>query len=465
MKSLLLEEGRIAFVSDLYELTMAAAYFENRERHRAVFELFVRTYPRNRCYLIAAGLEQAMHYLLNMKFDADMISFLRAQPAFNTVSKEFFEYLSDFRFTGNISAVPEGTVVFTNEPILRVVAPILEAQIVETYLLSSINFQTLIATKASRVVQAARGRGVVEFGARRAHGPQAALLAARAAYIGGCVGTSNVLAGYELGIPTYGTIAHSFIMNYDTEREAFEKYCRVFRSEPAILVDTYDTMEGTKNAIEIGKKLSMVRLDSGDIGKLSIKVRRALDRAGLTGTKIFVSGDMNEYKINDLVARRAPIDAFGVGTELVTSRDDPALPGIYKLVAIERNGKWLPRVKTSAGKQTLPGPKQIFRKHSKQRKLQWDILGMADEDPPKETVALLNRIVEGGCLVYEFPKIEEIQKKALVELRSLPLATRKLKGCKAAQVRLSPRLKSLCRSLHVEHQSSRGESLGPSRYT
>lgn len=448
MKSLQLDEQKMALATDLYELTMAAAYFDNREHHRAVFELFVRTYPRERCYLLAAGLEQAIHYVLNMKFDDDSIKFLKSHPALKTVSKEFFDYLRGFRFTGDIFGVPEGTVVFTNEPIMRVTAPILEAQILETYILSTMNFQTLIATKASRVVQAARGRGIVEFGARRAHGPQAATLAARAAYIGGCIGTSNVVAGYELGIPTYGTIAHSFIMNYDSEREAFEKYCRVFPSEPAMLVDTYDTIQGTRRAIEVAKSPSLVRLDSGDRYRLSLRVRKMLDEAGLRDTKIFVSGDMNEYKIDRLTSRDAPIDAFGVGTELVTSRDDPALPGIYKLVAIEREGKWVPRVKTSTGKQTLPGPKQIFRRYSKQGRLELDVLGLADEEPPHQTMPLLQQIVSDGRLKYEFPRIEEIQKRAQREVESLPDLAKKLTGCKAPEVRLSAKLKSLTKSLY-----------------
>lgn len=453
MKSLLLNERNVALATDLYELTMAAAYFENHENHRAVFELFVRTYPKSRCHLIAAGLEQAVHYVLNLKFDDNAINFLRNDPAFRSVSGGFFDYLRNYKFTGDLFAVPEGTIVFANEPIVRVAAPIIEAQLLETYLLSSVNFQTLIATKASRVVQAAEGRGVVEFGGRRAHGPQAALLAARAAYIGGCIGTSNVGAGHELGLPTYGTIAHSFIMNYDTEREAFEKYCKVYPSEPAMLVDTYDTIEGTIAAIDVGKKPSMVRLDSGNRYKLSVRVRKILDNAGLHETKIFVSGDLNEYKIEQLTSKHAPIDAFGVGTELVTSRDDPALQGIYKLVAIQRDGKWIPRVKTSTGKQTLPGPKQIFRKYSKRGAFQWDIMGMAEEEPPAGTVSLMQKIVEKGRLVYEFPNLEESRKIALSQVKSLPLAARKLRGCKAPNVRLSPRLKSLTQSLYAEHRS------------
>jgi nicotinate phosphoribosyltransferase len=454
MKSLLLDEQKIALATDLYELTMAAAYFENHENHRAVFELFVRRYPKNRCHLIAAGLEQAVHYVLNMKFDDNSINFLRTHPAFKSVSDGFFDYLRNYKFTGDLFAVPEGTIVLANEPIVRVAAPILEAQLLETYLLSTINFQTLIATKASRVVQAAKGRGVVEFGGRRAHGPQAAMLAARAAYVGGCIGTSNVGAGHELGVPTYGTIAHSFIMNYDTEREAFERYCKVFPFEPAMLVDTYDTIQGTKAAIEVGKKPSMVRLDSGDRYRLSVRVRKILDDAGLHDTKIFVSGDMDEHKIERLTSKHAPIDAFGVGTDLVTSRDDPALQGIYKLVAIERDGIWVPRVKTSTGKQTLPGPKQIFRTYSKRGTFQWDILGMADEEPPAGSVPLIQKIVDQGRLVYEFPPLEETRKMAVSQVKLLPLTARKLRGCKAPNVRLSPRLKSLTQILYAEHRSS-----------
>ncbi len=455
MKSLLLDERKLALATDLYELTMAAAYFENQETHRAVFELFVRSYPKNRCYLLAAGLEQAIHHVLNARFDEDSVDFLRKHQAFSNVSTGFFEYLRNFRFTGDVFAVPEGTVIFTNEPIMRVTAPILEAQLFETYLLSMINFQTLIATKASRIVQAARGRGVIEFGARRAHGPQAALLAARAAYVGGCIGTSNVAAGYELKIPTYGTIAHSFIMNYDTEREAFEKYCRTFRHEPAMLVDTYDTIEGTKAAITIAKKPSMVRLDSGNRYRLSRAVRKILNEAGLRDTKIFVSGDMNEYKIAQLTSRRAPIDAYGVGTELVTSRDDPALPGIYKLVAIERDGKWVPRVKTSTGKQTLPGPKQVFRRYSSRGKFEMDTLGMADEESPSGTIQLLQKIIDGGRLTYKFPKLEDIRKKALSEVESLPISVKSIRSCKAPNIRLSSRLNSLSQSLYAEHRAVR----------
>ena len=269
----------LALATDLYELTMAAAYYDNKETAEATFELFVRSYPKNRSYLLAAGLEQAVEYLSQLRFKEEHIAFLKKHPTFKNVSKEFFNYLKNFRFNGDMWAIPEGTVFFTDEPILRVTAPIIEAQIVETYLLSLINFETLIATKATRVAQSARGKGVVEFGSRRAHGPEAAVLAARASYIGGCIGTSNVLAGYLFDIPTYGTMAHSFIMDYDSEEEAFERFCKVFPTSRALLLDTYDTIEGAKKAASSGVNPTLVRLDSGDRYDLSKKVRKILDEA------------------------------------------------------------------------------------------------------------------------------------------------------------------------------------------
>ncbi len=316
--------------TDLYELTMAAAYFENKESAEATFELFVRNLPKNRSYLIAAGLEQAIEYISNLRFEKEHVDFLRKHPAFKGISDDFFTYLLKLRFSGDVWALPEGTVFFANEPIMRVTAPIIEAQIVETFLLSTINFQTLIATKASRVVQSAKGHEIVEFGGRRAHGPEAALFAARASFIGGCVGTSNVLAGYRFGIPIYGTMAHSFVMNYETEEEAFQRFCKAFPLTQRFYSTPMIRSRPAKKAVSL--KPSLVRLDSGDRYELSVKVRKILDDAGLKLTKIFVSGDLNEFIIDDLTTRGAPIDAFGVGTELVTSRDDPALQAIYKIV-------------------------------------------------------------------------------------------------------------------------------------
>jgi nicotinate phosphoribosyltransferase len=443
-----------AIATDLYELTMAAAYFDNDENAEATFELFVRNFPRNRSYLIAAGLEQAVGYLKKLRFRREHIKFLRSHPVFKDVSKAFFKYLSNFSFNGNVWAIPEGTVFFTDEPVLRVTAPMIEAQIVETYLLSVINFETLIATKASRVAQSARGRGVVEFGSRRAHGPEAALLAARASYIGGCAGTSNVLAGYLYGIPIYGTMAHSFIMNYDTEEEAFDRFCRVFPSNRSLLLDTYDTIEGAKKAVSSGAAPSLVRLDSGDRYDLSLKVRKILDDAGLKDAKIFVSGDLNEFLLDDLTARRAPIDGFGVGTELVTSRDDPALSGIYKLVAVKRKGKTIYRAKTSEGKQTLPGAKQIHRKYSQGGLIETDMISLDTEEPPADTVPLLTKVFNRGKLVYRLPSIQVIQERSKREVASLPERYKKLTDSEKFPVILSPTLKQLADSVWGSHNAA-----------
>jgi nicotinate phosphoribosyltransferase len=440
----------IALAADLYELTMAAAYYDNKDTSQATFELFVRTFPKNRSYLIAAGLEQVVDYLLRLRFKEEHIEYLKKHPSFKDVSNEFFDYLENFKFTGNVWAIPEGTVFFTNEPIIRVTAPIIEAQIIETYLLSTVNFQTLIATKASRVVERARGKGVVEFGARRAHGPEAGVLAARASYIGGCIGTSNVLAGYQFGIPTYGTMAHSFIMSCDSEQEAFERFCRVFPTSCALLIDTYDTIEGAKKATSLKVKPSFVRLDSGDRYELSVKVRRILDEAGLKDTEIFASGDLNEYVLDDLMSRGAPIDSFGVGTELVTSRDDPALSGIYKLVSIKRDGKTFHRVKTSEGKRTMPGDKQVYRKYSQKGEIEEDILALEDEEPPNTTVPLMVRVFDHGRLVYDLPSIGLIQSRAKKEVSTLPAKYRGLSGSVEPPVRLSTKLEALSNALWTE---------------
>lgn len=426
---------------------MAAAYFENREKADATFELFMRNFPKNRSYLIAAGLEQAVEYLRRLRFRDKHIKYLRKHLSFKNVGNGFFRYLKNLKFTGDVWAMPEGTLFFTNEPVLRVTAPIIEAQIVETYLLSMINFQTLIATKASRVVQSARGRGVVEFGGRRAHGPEAALLAARASYIGGCIGTSNVLAGYRFGIPTYGTMAHSFVMNYDSEQEAFEKFCKVFPSNPAVLLDTYDTIEGAKRAASMKVSPSLVRLDSGDRYDLSIKVRKILDEAGLKKTKIFVSGDLNEFVLDDLTSRRAPIDSFGVGTELVTSRDDPALQGIYKIVATRRKGRTIYRVKTSEGKRTIPGAKQVYRAYSKLHEIQRDTIALEDERPPAGAEPLLFKVLDHGRLVDDLPSIDKIRNRAMKDVARLPGKYKGLKGSERPPVKLSRKLEQLSESL------------------
>ncbi|HEX8089476.1 MAG TPA: nicotinate phosphoribosyltransferase [Blastocatellia bacterium] len=369
--------------TDLYELTMAAAYFENRIHNRAIFELFVRRLPNRRSYLIAAGLEQALDYLAALRFSNDQIDYLREHPSFKNVSREFFDYLAEFRFTGEVWAMPEGTAAWGMEPLLRVSAPMIEAQIVETFLLSTLNFQTMIASKAARIVTAARGRNVIEFGTRRAHGPEAGLLAARAAYVGGTIGTSNVEAGYLFGVPTFGTLAHSFIMSFDEEDDAFRAFLKVFPDTATVLVDTYDTVAALRRlAADFGPDIASVRLDSGDLLDLSVRARRILDEAGMKHTKIMATNDLNEYRIADLIERGAAIDSFGVGTELATSYDAPALSGVYKLVALEENGRMRPRMKLSEEKATYPGPKQVWRFTDNDGKYRQDTVALDDEDAP-----------------------------------------------------------------------------------
>ena len=325
----------------------------------ATFELFVRTLPKNRSYLIVAGLEQVLHYLTHVRFSSESIHYLRSLPVFHPVSNNFFEYLKNFSFSGTLYAMPEGTVAFAGEPLLRVTAPIVEAQIVETYLLSTINFQTSIATKASRIVYAARGRDVIDFGTRRAHGPQAGVLAARACFLGGCNGTSNVFAAFKLGIPAVGTIAHSWVMAFENELNSFCKFHETFPDNTLLLIDTYNTLIGAKHAAMIGKKLKGVRIDSGDLINLSKEVRKILDGEGLHHVRIVGSGDLNEERIDELMRNAAPIDSFGVGTEMVTSKDAPALGGVYKLVEQEHEGKSIPRMNFSEDKITYPSNKHL----------------------------------------------------------------------------------------------------------
>jgi nicotinate phosphoribosyltransferase len=347
-----------ALNTDLYELTMAAGYYEaGKLQEIATFELFFRRLPRYRNYVMAAGLAQVVDYLLNLRFEEAEIKYLETLPQFQGVSKGFFDYLRSFRFTGDLFAVPEGTPIFANEPFLTVRAPLVEAQIPETYLLAMIGFQSLIATKASRICEVAGGRSVVEFGTRRAHSPEAGVLAGRAAYVGGCTGTSNVQTGMRYNIPVYGTSAHSWIQSFATEREAFERLQAMLGQQTVYLIDTYDTLEGARLAVSLGRPLWGVRLDSGNLVELSRAVRKILDEAGMKDAKIMATSDLNEYKILEFAAVDTPIDAFGVGTDLAVSYDSPSMGVVYKLV--ELDGRVT--AKFSQDKQTMPGAKQVFR--------------------------------------------------------------------------------------------------------
>ena len=440
-ESLFLNDENICMATDLYQLTMVAGYFERGMNHKSTFELFVRCLPVRRSYLIAAGLEQVIYYLRNMRFTAEFLKYLNNLSIFKNVSREFFDYLKGFHFSGDVYAVPEGTVVFANEPIIRVTASMIEAQIIETYLLSMINYQTLIASKASRVVHAADGRGVIDFGTRRAHGPQAGVLAARACFIGGCVGTSNVLAAYELGIPPIGTIAHSWVMAYDDEYESFQDFNKVFPDNTILLIDTYDTIKGAKLAIKIGKKLKGVRLDSGNITLLSKRVRKILDDAGLEQVKITASGDLNEYKISQMLAKGARIDSFGVGTEMVTSKDVPALGGVYKLVEQEIEEKLMPKMKFSKDKSTCPSKKQVYRFLDKKQLFKKDIIGLVDEE--FDANELLLPVMKKGKLVCKVPTVQQIQKTSAKNISQLPEKLKDLDSTTEYSVTISKRLRQV----------------------
>lgn len=415
-------------LTDLYELTMAAGYFETgKSSDIATFELTVRRLPKDREYVLVAGLEQAAEYLVNLSFTPDEIEYLRGLPVFGRVSRAFFETLRDFRFTGDVFAVAEGTPMFAGEPVLIVRAPIMEAQIPETYLLAAITFQTLIATKAARVVEAAGGRPVVEFGTRRAHTPEAGVLGARAAYIGGCAGTSNVLAGFRFGIPVFGTAAHSWVMSFPTEMEAFRRLQSLLGEHTVQLIDTYDPIEGARRAAALGKPIWGVRIDSGDFVQVSRQVRTILDQAGLSDAKIMASGDLNEYKIRDLRSAGAAIDAFGVGTELATSADAPCMGTIYKMVELLSGGARRYTLKLSEQKHTLPGAKQVYRFPDH------DLLTRSEECH-NGADALLKPVIIHGRPVDRLPDAAAARKNAAEWLRRLP---------GPLEVRRSPQLTAL----------------------
>lgn len=415
-----------ALLTDLYQLTMAAGYFEaGMVGEKATFELFVRRLPENRNFLVAAGLQQAVEYLLDFHFKAEEVDYLRGLRQFQRVRREFFDYLLTLRFTGDVFAAPEGTPVFAGEPVLTVRAPLVEAQIPETYLLSTIAFQTLIATKAARVAETAAGRSVVEFGTRRAHSPHAGLLAGRAAYIGGCAGTSNTLAGMRFGIPVFGTAAHSWVQAFPSEIESFRQLQNLLGEHTVYLIDTYDTLEGARVAARLGRPFWGVRLDSGNLVELARLVRRILDDSGYPDAKIMATSDLNEYKILEYVAAGAPIDAFGVGTDLATSADNPSLGAVYKLVETESDGQRRYTAKFSKEKRTLPGAKQVFRYEDH------DLVGCNWECPtcPKgarPAEALLRPVILGGQLVDKLPSASQARERALSQIARLPVALRSL---------------------------------------
>jgi nicotinate phosphoribosyltransferase len=454
MKSFLgpLSAENMSLFTDYYELTMCASYFDNKNFEPATFDLFIRRLPENRSYFLFAGLEEALQYLQNIKFTDEHLDYLQKQG----FRKDFLEYLHGFRFTGNVWAVPEGTLVFPNEPLMRITAPIIEAQLVETFLLNTVNLQTMIATKTSRVVQAARGKSVIEFGLRREQGIDAGMKVARSSYIAGCQGTSNVLAGMSYGIPLFGTMAHSFIMSYPKEIDAFRAFAKTFPNKSTLLIDTYDDLAGAEKAVVVAKeleangfKLGGVRLDSGDLAETSQKVRKILDRNELNYVKIFVSGDLDEYRITQLLDDGAKIDGFGVGTKMGTSADRPYLDVIYKLCeTMAPDGSFSPIMKLSKNKITLPGRKQVYRFKDVDGMFKGDTVALADEKFAGEPI--LVKVMEKGKLNYDLPSLKEIRTKAAENLSKLPDEFRALTNAPAYPVELSQKLQSLVETTKLQ---------------
>jgi nicotinate phosphoribosyltransferase len=432
-----------ALFTDLYELTMAAAFFREGMRETATFSLFARRLPSTRGFIVAAGLEDALEYVRSLRFTPGSLAYLQSLGRFEA---DFLDLLGRLRFTGEVRAVPEGTVVFPDEPILEVTAPVIEAQLLETALLNICHLQSVLASKAARVTIAARGRAVAEFGLRRSHGSDAGLKAARCAWIAGFESTSDVLAGKAYGIPLSGTMAHSFVTAFPDELEAFRAYGRAFPDSAVLLIDSYDTLEGARKATVVAKELAArgralagVRLDSGDLGALSGEVRRTLDQAGFPQVRIVVSGGLDEHDVADLVAAGAPIDAFGVGTRLNVSADAPSLDLVYKLVQYGDADV----LKLSEGKQTWVGAKAIYRTKDAQGKAAGDVLALAEERPPEGGGAsLLQPAMRGGALLREHPPLADVRRHCLAEIAALPDGLRRLQDHTEYPVRPSAELRT-----------------------
>ncbi len=397
-----------ALLTDLYELTMAASYWEHRMNQPATFSLFVRRYPPHRRYFVCCGLKEVLKYLKELKFTDDDLGYLESRGLFKS---EFLSYLENFRFHGDVHAMPEGTLFFEDEPILEVTAPLIEAQVVETFLINTINLQSMIATKASRCVHAAGEKKLVDFSFRRTQGIDASLKVAKASYMAGFIGTSNVLAGKLYGIPVYGTMAHSFVSSFDKEINAFRAFSQTFPENSILLVDTYDSISGTIKAAQVGKEMAErgenlkgIRLDSGDMAELSRKARQILNEHGLEKTMIFASGAFDEHKIQKVLSQKAKIDSFGVGTKMGVSADAPYLDMAYKIT--KYNGE--PVLKLSTGKVSLTSDKQVFRFSSDEGLYDHDIIALREEKL-KNGKPLLIPVMSKGKIVYESPPLSEIQ--------------------------------------------------------
>ncbi len=431
-----------ALLTDLYQFTMLQGYLEQDMEAVAAYEFFVRRLPRDRSYLVAAGLESVLQYLETVRFTAEEVDWLAGTGRFN---RRFLDYVAGFRFAGEVAAMPEGTVFFPDEPILRVVAPIPQAQLVETRIINLLHYQTLVASKAARTVLAAEGRLLVDFGLRRAHGAEAGLLAARASYLAGFGGSSNVLAEHEYGIPGYGTMAHSFVQAHEDEALAFEHFAHAQPDNVVLLIDTYDTEAAAEKVAALaprlmaqGIRVKAVRLDSGDLGEHARRVRRIFDAAGLEGIGIFASGNLDEYQVAELVAQKAPIGGFGVGTRMLTSSDAPYLDCAYKLM--EYAGR--ARRKRSEGKATWPGRKQVYRFHDGAGRLLRDVLTV-EGDVKEGGQPLLSPVMRAGRRLQAPLPLDEARRHCAAELARLPPSLRALEGNGTYEVEVAPALHEL----------------------
>ncbi|MDD5155594.1 MAG: nicotinate phosphoribosyltransferase [Candidatus Omnitrophica bacterium] len=439
-------DKKLSLLVDLYELTMAQGYFIYRKDALATFDLFVRQLPANRSYLVAAGLRDILSYIKNLKFNPEDTGYLRSREIF---SEDFLNYLAGFKFGGDIWAMPEGTVFFADEPVVRVTAPLIQAQIIESFLLNTVNLQSMIASKASRVVWAAKGRKVFDFSLRRTHGAEAAVKVSRSSYMCGCAGTSTVLAGKLYGIPVVGTMAHSFVMSFKQELDSFLAYATTFPKRTILLVDTYNTRKGIENAVTIGLylkekkyRLQGIRLDSGDIVYWSKIARKMLDRAGLGYVEIVASGNLDEFKIRDLLKRGACLDSFGVGTNMGTSIDAPSLDVIYKISEItDEEGNFLPTMKLSSRKVTYPGRKQVFRIQDRKGSFVKDILALEKEKIKGKP--LLVKVIDKGRVVYKDPPLESIRGFVRAGLNNFPEQLKNINSRYKYPVVISPGLAKL----------------------
>ncbi len=434
--------NQLALLIDLYQLTMAQGYFQSRKVEPATFSLFVRAYPPDRGYFVSAGLEDVLNFLEEFAFQSEDIDYLRSTKIF---ADEFLDFLKGLSFTGEVWAIPEGRLFFKDEPILEVTAPLIEAQLVESFIINQVNLQSLIASKAARCVHAAQGRPVVDFSLRRTQGIDAGMKVARVSYIGGCTSTSNTLAGKRYGIPIVGTMAHSFVSSFDHEIDAFRSFAASFPNSSTLLIDTYDTVVGARRAVTVahemaakGQRLKGVRIDSGDLLLLAREVRRIFDAAGLSYVKIVGSGGLDEYDLAELSEANAPYDLYGVGTRMGVCADAPWLDMAYKLV--DYNGR--PVLKLSTGKISLPGPKQIFRSTQPQGQLKGDLLGLRDENH-RGAEPLLKKVMENARRVAPLPSLKEIRAIFLEEFGHLDDRLKSIRNPALYPVELSPRLKRL----------------------